>query len=206
MSASANTAPVRHAPLSLWRVAGALLTTLHHLFGDASDIAALHTVTARTRALMLPWLRAAEALLRRLLLVEASHYAREELAPARPRARLARTRRVVAFDPAKPDEWRVTFRCVLDRRRPRRRDAGGPRQNASRFHTAWPLAERYEALMRAYNDPAPYARRLARRLYAEPLRAAAILAHPLPEVGREQIEAATPLAEAACARFRTDSS
>jgi hypothetical protein len=45
-----------------------------------------------------------------------------------------------------------------------------PRDPAS----AWPLAERYEAILRAYNDPAPYAQRLARRLHAAPRRASAL--------------------------------
>lgn len=44
-----------------------------------------------------------------------------------------------------------------------------------RFRSAWPLAERYEALMRAFNDPAPYARRLAGRLHATPHRLAEAL-------------------------------
>ncbi len=34
------------------------------------------------------------------------------------------------------------------------------------FHSVWPLAERYEALLRVFNDPAGYAKRLAKRLYA----------------------------------------
>jgi hypothetical protein len=33
-----------------------------------------------------------------------------------------------------------------------------------RLRDAWALALRYEALIRAYNNPAPYARRLAHRL------------------------------------------
>ncbi len=33
---------------------------------------------------------------------------------------------------------------------------------------AWPLAHRSEALLRVFNDPIPYARRLARRLAARP--------------------------------------
>ena len=36
------------------------------------------------------------------------------------------------------------------------------------FRSAWPLAERYEALLRVFNAPAAYAQRLARRLHATP--------------------------------------
>ena len=34
--------------------------------------------------------------------------------------------------------------------------------------SAWPLAERYEALIRVFNAPFAFARRLARRLHAQP--------------------------------------
>jgi hypothetical protein len=37
--------------------------------------------------------------------------------------------------------------------------------NAPRFYSAWPIAERVEAILRVYNEPVRYARRLARRLY-----------------------------------------
>ncbi|PZO47134.1 MAG: hypothetical protein DCF16_18150 [Alphaproteobacteria bacterium] len=40
------------------------------------------------------------------------------------------------------------------------------------------LAERYEALIRVFNDPAPYARRLAHRLHARPHLISAVLAAP----------------------------
>jgi hypothetical protein len=144
---------------------------------------------------------------RRLLLIEASHYAREELPPVRKRQPRARERKRIAFDPAKPEEWRVAFRICIGRLRPGRRDARGPRQRApSRFHSAWPLAERYEALIRAYNDPAPYARCLARRLYAEPRRAASLIAYTPPsKVSREGFEDTQTAAERAQAHFRDSS-
>jgi hypothetical protein len=197
----------RRAPIALWRSAGAFLATLYALFGSASEVAESHTLTSKARALMLAWLGAGEALVRRLLLIEASLYMREELPATRERQPRERDRKRIAFDPAKPEEWRVAFRFCLDRRRPRRRDAGGPRQRApARFHSAWPLAERYEALIRAYNDPAPYARRLARRLYAEPRRAAALIAYTPPsKVSREGFEDTQTAAERAQAHFRDSS-
>lgn len=55
-------------------------------------------------------------------------------------------------------------------------DARGPSTTLylapTTFHSAWPLAERFEALLRVHNNPAPYAKRLARRLYANPPRIA----------------------------------
>ena len=37
-----------------------------------------------------------------------------------------------------------------------------------RYYGAWPIAQRCEALLRVFNNPAPYAARLARRLSAAP--------------------------------------
>ena len=48
-----------------------------------------------------------------------------------------------------------------------------------RFFSAWPLAERCEALLRVFNDPAPYAKRLARRLARTPKAARALTTFPL---------------------------
>jgi len=57
----------------------------------------------------------------------------------------------------------VSFRCTPSANNRGPRQAGlsrrAPRQILSR-----PLAERCEALLRAFNDPAPFALRLARRL------------------------------------------
>jgi hypothetical protein len=169
--------PVRNAPIALWRIAQAFITTLFNVFGAPEEIAAQDTLTPKSHRLLCDWLRVGEALLRRLLLIEAAHCAKPNVRPPL-RPQRARIRKVVAFDAEHPEEWRVSFRCVLDRRRPRRRNAGAPRKAAKRFHSAWPLAERAEALLRAYNDPGPYARRLARRLHAAPHRARALIACP----------------------------
>ena len=63
------------------------------------------------------------------------------------------------------------------------------------FRSAWALAERYEALLRAYNDPLPYARRLSRQLHATPHRVRELFIAP-PEA-RERIESYDQLALAA---------
>jgi hypothetical protein len=82
-----------------------------------------------------------------------------------------------------------------------------------RFTSAWPLAERYEALIRVFNDPAPYAKRLAARLHALPHRAAELLRLPKRKrprrsgevadiadlIGPESFAAATQAAETAWA-------
>lgn len=115
--------------------------------------------------------------------------------------RRARARKLMAFTPEQPERWRVSFRCFASLRvththgaRPAKARAT-PRVRVCHSHqreqrwcyenfapvrvrSAWPLAERYEALLRVFNDPAPYARRLARRLYATPHRAACVLRAP----------------------------
>jgi hypothetical protein len=71
---SDTAAPIRHAPIALWRVAQAFLGTLHMLFGAPEDVARDHTLTAKAHKQMAQWLRCAEALLRRLLAIEASGF------------------------------------------------------------------------------------------------------------------------------------
>lgn len=214
-------APITHAPPILWAAARALITTIFALFGDPGAIAAQQTHRQSERALILKWLRAGEALMRHLLLIEAA-----QLAPgpgARPprRAPRQRVRRLMTFTADKPEAWRVSFRCFASAMlRQAQHDAEGgvagsvsvslslskaKRPEAS-LHSAWPLAERAEALLRAFNDPAPYARRLARRLRAAPQRTAALTRHP-PNLAQVIAEPDFALlrAHAARARQRFDS-
>lgn len=186
----------RYAPIALWRVASRLLITLFNLFGEPQQLAFQHTVVRRDYDLICNWLRTVEALFRKLLFIEASYYA-VNLAPGRQRAKRKRVRRVMTFVPERPEEWRVTFRMERARPRPRTSvrviagdDARAPYLAPTTFHSAWPLAERFEALLRVHNDPAPYAKRLARRLRAE--RIDAMLKEP-PEL-RHRIDA-EPYAE-----------
>lgn len=202
---SAATAPVTNAPPILWAAARALISTIFALFGEPSYIAWQHTHRKAERTLLLKWLRAGEALMRHLLLIEAAHYAKPNTRPLL-RASRKRTRRMMTFEADKPEAWRVSFRVlhlpprrggsversetkgdVVGARAPS--DAFGVSSPArggdkKRFYSAWPLAERAEALLRAFNNPEPYARRLAARLHATPHRAVAVTRHPpnLPHV------------------------
>jgi hypothetical protein len=177
-----------HRPL--WLLMQDFLQTLTTLFGAPEDVAARGTLVHRDWAQMATWVRAGEALLRQLLLIAAAVLPKPNLRPIL-WVKRARKRRLVHFYPDAPQDWRVSFRCFVDRaRKPRSKGvAPKPRKpratredrwsyerfKAARFHSAWPLAERMEALIRVFNDPAPYARRLARRLYARPERAAPML-------------------------------
>jgi hypothetical protein len=196
---------------------------LHALFGDPAHVAARHTLRFEAHKLMASWLRAGEAMMRRLLLIEAAAYAKPNIRPLLHDKR-QRARKLMSFSAEEPQKWRVSFRCFLDRRRPRRptpahagEDAGGPRKHVSRedrwcseswarprFRSAWPLAERYEALLRAFNNPARYARRLARRLHAAPQRLRELLRAP-PEAAHrvDRFDALTAAAEAKAATFNS---
>jgi len=176
----------RFAPLALWRPASRLMVTLFNLFGEPQDLAFRHTLVARDYKAALNWLRSVEAVFRKLLLIEASYYAKE-LAQTKHRAPSKREQKLVSFLPENPDSWRVSFRAseapVGKGGSARLRRAGVAQRRApnfapTTFHAAWPLAERFEALLRVHNNPAPYAKRLARRLYAAPKSIAAIVREP----------------------------
>ena len=191
-----NSSPVTHAPRSLWEAAHALIVMIFNLFGAPEAIAALHTLQRKERSLILDWLRAGEAMVRHLLLIEASHYPRVAM---RTRAKRThkRERKLMSFEDDQPETWRVSFRCFVSspacggggaegvggggrphRHRALRADTSPARGGRIQLYSAWPLAERAEAMLRAFNDPEPYARRLARRLHAAPMRAALLTRHP----------------------------
>lgn len=77
----------RQAPLSLWCAAQAFLHTLFDLFGAPEQLVARHTLMLAQHALILPWLCVGEALLRRLLLIEAALLESKRTDPTPPPAR-----------------------------------------------------------------------------------------------------------------------
>jgi len=233
-SPSTDTQTDRTAPLALWRVAEAFMHILAALFGDPGQVAAQHTLTLKAHQLLASWLRAGEAMMRRLLLIEAAAHAKPNTRPLL-RAPRKRTRRLMHFFPETPEKWRVSFRCSLPgdtharsasgqltpiaghacvspgtpgspkpfifrEDRPLRRRANRvQRRRAKRtrakpvlrqdrewrlhetplaFRSAWPLAERYEALRRVFANPHAHAQRLARRLHATPHRVHELLRPP----------------------------
>jgi hypothetical protein len=178
------------------------------LFGEPKDVAHQHTYVLKHHQRLSQWLSCAEAMLRRLLLIEAAAYEKPNTRPLLHAPR-PYVRRTAEFWPDKPEDWRVRFRVLhLDRRRLRRPlskrarssaggDAGGPSKRVSRedrwsyenfkpvkFRDAWPLALRFEACLRVFNDPAPFARRLSRRLHATPHRLSEALRAPPEAVHR----------------------
>jgi len=170
-------AAARTAPIELWRIAEALLHMLHNIFGPPEHVAARRTLAPNQHRLFHAWITAAENLMRRLLLLEARACV-QTATPSADRAASQARRTSPAFDPENPDSWRVSFVALAQQRRrtaPRRRThAPFP---YSRLYLTRPLAERIEALIRVFNDPAPYARRLARRLNTKPKRAGELTGH-----------------------------
>ncbi len=271
MSATLPSAPALTAPapasapspdtlLDFWRVARTLICDLFNLFGEPQAIAFQHTLTKKTRALMLTWLRAGETWLRHLLLIEAAALvpllgppASSRQTDARPQAgRMPAVQNTIEHHPDHPEDWRVSFRCFPQRttrahasRRTKTtretqkpewqmsfvnpetaararanyaawlkqmrglnsspasggsgirgaNDEGGcadtspasrslderaneNREGGKQFFSAWPLAERAEAMLRVFNNPTPFARRLAFRLRRKPEDAARLLYVP----------------------------
>ena len=87
--------------------------TLYNLFGAPEDLAARHTLLKKERDLVLDWLRAGEALMRRLLLIEAVALIASAAPPPRPAARAKpRQRKLMTFTAEHPEAWRVSFRCI----------------------------------------------------------------------------------------------
>ena len=130
-------------------------------------------------------LRMLEALARKLLLAEASALGLFEAAapsvvkPAPRRARAPTP--VCAIDPDKPETWATHFSLRLPRE-PRARRRRRALLNRNFWTTPSPahpsalnIALRAEALRRVLNDPAPYARRLARLLTHARVRAPRIV-------------------------------
>jgi hypothetical protein len=144
--------------------------------GCAAALADCLMLPRAMRMQILQWLAPAEALARRLILLEALNLpASNQPAPFVPKGRLANAYadRPAAELPADVSEWRVRFHVWSPNTPPRKAKISA--QQAVRSHpiqyNAIPLARRVEALRRVYDQRALYARRLAQRLHHAPARA-----------------------------------
>ncbi|MBL8546289.1 MAG: hypothetical protein JNL81_07480 [Hyphomonadaceae bacterium] len=197
-------------PPALWRVAAAFMHILHSLFGTPGDLAGQLTLTLKAYQLTASWLRCGEAMMRRLLLIEAQSFAKSDTR-TRPRASVRRTHKPPCR-PEAPATWRVSFRCFAERHkqlRPDARQQTGDLESIRRrapktWRSSQALAERYEALLRAFNNPLALARRLARQLHATPQRAYRMLIAP-PEARRriDHYAELSAAAETSAALFNT---
>ena len=167
-------------PAALWDAARYAMRWLVNLFGAPTDLADFTVLTPNEHRDLLSWLRPLEALVRSLLLIKAAEMPAPERAARRGKTAPRRSRRLVEQDPETSERWRVSFRALPPVRRP------GSRRRASSadLPSAWPLAERLEAVIRVLENPSPFARRLARRLRARPDLAPRALRLPPDEPSR----------------------
>jgi hypothetical protein len=150
--------PETSTPASLWAALRHYLETAFALFGGPECIAALGFLSPRLRRDMLSWLRPLEQALRALIYAEALAAPQPPAPASKPREHVKRTRRWIESDPDRPEEWRVRFALLA----PAPRASSGAARGKSALISAWPVAERFESLIRAFNNPAPLVRRMAR--------------------------------------------
>ncbi|MBC7769061.1 MAG: hypothetical protein H7124_09770 [Phycisphaerales bacterium] len=185
---------------SFWAAARALYQRMRASLGAPEAIAQRRHIERETLAAMRAWLRPIEALVRKLIFIEAAALAREPQAPrlapvqrATPcfrKATLEPQKRVPSLriwprDPPMPARIRQLGLPLLvrDIYRERARDARSRQLNMVRFmRPSEPLriARRIEALARLLEKPTSAIRRLAKKLRAAPLIALKIALAPWP--------------------------
>jgi hypothetical protein len=168
----------------LWDELKEILRLIAQIWGEPARLFEDVVLPTREGLRLRTWLAALERLARTLLLVMAARLPKP--APARARTRTSgrpsapeqREAEGLAFPPEVPGSelWAgVVFHalpCEPGRDRARERRAWSPPR---RFMPARALAYRFEALIRIAEAPEPFARRLARRLWAEPALAERVL-------------------------------
>lgn len=164
---------------SAWGAARRMLARALALTGAASAFAKRAVLAARERRAILAWLTNAEALARKLILIEVRQIqARDVTAPAPSIENKAAPQSVSRACAAHRDEnWRAPFRL-----NPRAASVGAHAKTTApqgpRAPAALALARRIEALQRVLADPQALIRRAARRLRDLAPLAAALLSHP----------------------------
>jgi hypothetical protein len=190
MSIAADPKPT--APY-LWKVLRYYIEHACALIGLPAAIAQRVWIARGEYRRMADVLRPLEALLRRLIFLEAA-----QLPPEQPRVETKsrvtnmRVRCGAAFDPDRSETWAVRFNLGASSLRqaqrgglknatclsPPKTSSAATRANTGAVVSAAPLALRFEALIRGFNDPAPLARRLARRLRRVPSLVRRFIARP----------------------------
>ena len=159
----------------LWRALRAHIEQTCTAFGLPSTLARLLWLTRLQHKHICTWLRPLEALLRRLIFIDA--YALALTAPdapppeAKARLRLGMPAAFgAAFDADNSESWRVSFSARLPMQRPSaHRTAQAPSASLNAVSSA-PCALRLEGLIRALNMRQALAERLARQLRHEAAR------------------------------------
>mgnify|MGYP001403125961 FL=1 len=178
MNTLADPAPTT---LDLWRTLRVYIEQACALFGLPVALAQKIWLSRIEHKRIGDLLAALEALLRRLLFIDALGLA-PIFASAESKARVRRGMGAACgahFNLDDSESWRVAFQLGAYAARPR---AGKPRRTTAppliNACAAAPLAERLEALIRAYNNREAMAQRLADRLVRAPTLRPALLAVP----------------------------
>lgn len=152
-------------PITLWRTLSEYIRACFSLWGEPRVIAGKLWLDRAEHQRASGFLAALEHVLRRLLYLDAVKLTPKPPAPRRARAAIAapNPRGGGSFDAEHPESWRCKFQVLprQSKRAPARRRT--THAGADVISSA-PVALRLEALIRAFNDPAPYAERLARAL------------------------------------------
>ena len=187
-----NLHPVSETPppertRAFWQNVRWFIETIWSLFGGPQTIAALHTLTRTDHKLLAAWLRKAEILVRKLLLIEAADLPITET-KYKARAALKREKTLRVFHADEPQLWRVSFRVAEGTRTfSHAKMIRVPKMRAEqRFAGARPLAERFEALLRVFDAPELYVKRCALLLRRRP-RSIHVLAAPVTFSNFEEI-------------------
>lgn len=193
--------PTAHPELKApWSIAEMLLGVVAAAFGAPADIEARGAVKREFGRSLRDWLRAAEALVRRLLLIEAASL---DVAPSAP-AQSAPARATFARE-LPPRARRCSFRVFIDRRPSfREQRAGRIRRAPTASIPTAPLAARAAALIDVVARPAIWARRVARKLVRRPYRARALARYPAHAprfVGQDNFETTEAPVNWALARY-----
>jgi|CXWL01.1.fsa_nt_gi hypothetical protein len=154
---------------SLWATLEAFLHAAFNLFGTPIDLAEKAWLRIAEYKRVRDWLFRCEELFRRVLYIDARALSVEAKPPA---TRRSKARKHASFDPEFPNTWRCGFSL----------HSSGPPASSRHLSkrkppNAWPtttacaygLAQRYEALIRAWNNRERLVRRMARLLQKLPL-------------------------------------
>ena len=169
-------------PAYYWAVLREYLSFTFSLFGDPVSIAKKLWLHKSEHKLCNDWLRVLEGLLRRLIFLDARDY-KLEPTPERKRTplRLMPAGAGASFDSDDSSTWRVSFKLDAAPPQPPRPKRGArcaaPNTQAKLPNARWstPLALRFEALIRGFNNPAPLVRRCARLLQRNAERVRALI-------------------------------
>ena len=143
----------------LWETAKNALNYMLRMFGEPSAIACLKLLVRARRLDILGWLKPIEDLVRRLIIIEAMKL---ELKAIRPHAPLEHVRREIVADPADSASWPARFQ-VFPANSHNMRSSKAAAPEPFPLFKAFPVAERFEAVLRVLENPGRYISRAARR-------------------------------------------